>query len=91
MTPDWLIQSIWFMAGVLATGAIWYFLSRNERHRALWTGFCAAERRDYRSRRLHHAAHASLRKALDLHERRPRCYWNTLTMRPKEVERIEAR
>ncbi|MGF6933617.1 hypothetical protein OKW41_002756 [Paraburkholderia sp. UCT70] len=25
--PDWLLQSIWFIAGIFATGALWYFIS----------------------------------------------------------------
>lgn len=41
MTPDWLIQIAWFIASVFATGAIWYFLSQNNYHFALWSGFGA--------------------------------------------------
>lgn len=41
LTPDWLIQIAWFIAGVFATGAIWYFLSQNNYHFALWSGFGA--------------------------------------------------
>lgn len=26
-SPDWLLQAIWFVAGVFATGAVWYFIS----------------------------------------------------------------
>lgn len=25
--PDWLIQTIWWLSGIFATGALWYFLS----------------------------------------------------------------
>ncbi len=25
--PDWLIQTIWWISGIFATGALWYFLS----------------------------------------------------------------
>ncbi|MDQ7815874.1 MAG: hypothetical protein RDU14_02530 [Melioribacteraceae bacterium] len=28
--PEWLIQSSWFLAGVCATGAVWYLLSIKE-------------------------------------------------------------
>jgi hypothetical protein len=28
--PDWLVQLVWFLAGVYATGALWYFLSRDD-------------------------------------------------------------
>lgn len=30
LVPDWQVQLVWFMAGVFATGAAWYFLSRDE-------------------------------------------------------------
>ncbi len=39
--PDWLTQSIWFVAGILATGAVWFFLSRKENVPALWSAFAA--------------------------------------------------
>lgn len=39
MTPEWLLQVIWYGAGVGGTGAIWYFLSQKSYHTALWTGF----------------------------------------------------
>jgi len=42
MTPDWLIQIAWFVAGVFGTGAIWYFLSQKNYQFALWSGFGAA-------------------------------------------------
>ena len=29
IVPDWLIQLSWFLAGTCATGAVWYFLSKN--------------------------------------------------------------
>jgi hypothetical protein len=41
LTPDWLHQLLWFVAGILATGAVWYFLSQKDFHRALWAGFGA--------------------------------------------------
>jgi len=28
--PDWLTQLVWFVASVYATGALWYFLSKND-------------------------------------------------------------
>jgi hypothetical protein len=28
--PDWLPQLMWFMAGIFATGAVWYFLSNKD-------------------------------------------------------------
>jgi heme/copper-type cytochrome/quinol oxidase subunit 2 len=28
--PDWIIQVTWFVAGICATGALWYFLSTKE-------------------------------------------------------------
>ena len=28
--PDWLVQLVWFLASVYATGALWYFLSRDD-------------------------------------------------------------
>jgi hypothetical protein len=30
LVPDWQVQLVWFLAGVFATGAAWYFLSRDE-------------------------------------------------------------
>lgn len=30
LVSDWSIQLTWFVAGVFATGALWYFLSRGE-------------------------------------------------------------
>ena len=41
MIPDWLIQLTWFAAGVCATGAFWYFLSKQNYLPALWSGFGA--------------------------------------------------
>lgn len=41
MTPDWLHQSLWFVSGVFATGAFWYFLSQKNYHATLWSGFGA--------------------------------------------------
>ena len=28
--PDWVIQAVWFAAGICATGAFWYFLSQKD-------------------------------------------------------------
>lgn len=42
MIPDWMNQVLWFVAGVFATGAVWYFLSQKNYHAALWSGFAAA-------------------------------------------------
>lgn len=28
--PAWLLQLVWFLAGVFATGAVWFFLSKDE-------------------------------------------------------------
>ena len=30
LVPDWQVQLVWFLASVFATGALWYFLSRDE-------------------------------------------------------------
>jgi hypothetical protein len=37
-----LAVAVLFVAGVLASGAFWYFLGVHRRHAALWTGFAAA-------------------------------------------------
>jgi len=42
MTPDWLLQLTWFVAGVFATGAFWYFLAQHSYKGTLWTGLAAA-------------------------------------------------
>ena len=39
--PEWVIQSIWFIAGVCATGALWFFLSIKEYWWALTAGIGA--------------------------------------------------
>jgi hypothetical protein len=39
--PDWLLQLVWFLAAVCATGAVWYFLSRNDYASALFSAFGA--------------------------------------------------
>lgn len=28
--PSWLVQLVWFLAGIYGTGALWFFLSRDE-------------------------------------------------------------
>lgn len=30
IVPDWLVQLVWFLASVYGTGALWYFLSRDD-------------------------------------------------------------
>ena len=30
LVPGWLTQLVWFLAGIFATGAVWFFLSRDE-------------------------------------------------------------
>jgi hypothetical protein len=30
IVPAWLLQLVWFLAGIFATGALWYFLSRDD-------------------------------------------------------------
>ena len=35
LVPDWLIQFLWFLASICASGAIWYFLSKNDNTSAL--------------------------------------------------------
>ena len=39
--PSWLTQLVWFLAGVFATGAVWFFLSRDE-HLFAWLSVAAA-------------------------------------------------
>lgn len=39
ITPDWVLTALWFVAGVGATGAFWYYLSQKALHSALWTAF----------------------------------------------------
>lgn len=41
-TPDWLHQSLWFVSGTFATGAVWYFLSQGKYDAALWSAGGAA-------------------------------------------------
>ena len=42
MSPEWLLQVIWWGAGVGGSGAVWYFMSVRNYHAALWTGFGTA-------------------------------------------------
>lgn len=28
--PDWLVTFVWFIAGIFGTGALWYFLSKDD-------------------------------------------------------------
>jgi len=30
MAPEWLVNAVWFVAGISATGAFWYFLSQRK-------------------------------------------------------------
>src|SRR5205823_237366 len=39
--PDWSIQAAWWASGIFATGAVWYFLSTNERGFAVAAAFAA--------------------------------------------------
>ena len=39
--PDWMVQVAWFAAGICATGAFWYFLSKNDYTWAVLTGLGA--------------------------------------------------
>ena len=37
IVPNWLIQLSWFLAGICATGAFWYFLSKNDITHTWWS------------------------------------------------------
>jgi ABC-type multidrug transport system fused ATPase/permease subunit len=39
--PDWALQAIWFMAGIFATGALWYFISIKNTTMAVISLVCA--------------------------------------------------
>ena len=39
--PSWLLQVVWFLASVFATGAVWFFLSRDD-HLPTWLSVIAA-------------------------------------------------
>ncbi len=39
MIPDWVLQIIFLVIGILGGGAIWYFLSLKMHYAALWIGF----------------------------------------------------
>lgn len=39
--PDWLIQAIWWISGIFATGALWYFLSIKDYSFAAGSGVVA--------------------------------------------------
>lgn len=41
ITPDWIPTAMWLAAGILGSGAVWYFLSVKKPHTALWTAFAA--------------------------------------------------
>ena len=42
MTPNWLLQLLWFAAGIGGTGALWYLLAQRKYYPAVWTGFVVA-------------------------------------------------
>jgi hypothetical protein len=37
----WFAPAAWFVAGIFATGAFWYFLSQNSLAGAIWSGLAA--------------------------------------------------
>ncbi len=39
--PEWLLYLAWFVAGIFATGALWYFLSQRNYHASLWAAYIA--------------------------------------------------
>jgi len=39
--PNWLLQLVWFLASIFASGALWYFLSRDDVLSSV-SSFCAA-------------------------------------------------
>jgi hypothetical protein len=39
--PEWIIQVTWFVAGICATGALWYFLSQKDYPWAVLSGLGA--------------------------------------------------
>ena len=41
LVPAWLPQVVWFLAGIFATGAVWFFLSRDE-YLFAWLSVAAA-------------------------------------------------
>jgi hypothetical protein len=41
MIPDFVPYVTWFVAGIFATGAFWYFLSQRNYHMSLWAAFLA--------------------------------------------------
>ena len=41
LVPTWLTQLVWFLAGIFATGAVWFFLSQDE-HVLAWLSVAAA-------------------------------------------------
>ena len=42
MTPDWFLQVLLVVIGIIAGGALWYFISQKQYHQALWCGTIAA-------------------------------------------------
>ncbi|AVG16858.1 hypothetical protein CFN79_13915 [Chromobacterium vaccinii] len=41
IVPDWLIQTIWWISGIFATGALWYFISIKDYSSATGSGAAA--------------------------------------------------
>lgn len=42
MAPDWLLQVLLVLVGIIGGGALWYFISQKQYHHALWSGTGAA-------------------------------------------------
>lgn len=42
MTPDWFLQVLLVVIGIIAGGALWYFISQKQYHQALLSGTVAA-------------------------------------------------
>jgi len=42
MVSDWFLQILLVIIGVIAGGALWYFMSQKQYHQALWSGTAAA-------------------------------------------------
>jgi len=42
MAPDWLLQVLLVVVGIIGGGAIWYFISQKQYHHALWSGLVAS-------------------------------------------------
>lgn len=42
MAPEWLLQALTIVVGIIGSGAVWYFLSQGRPHKALWVGWSGA-------------------------------------------------